>query len=201
MRDFRSGAQALIFQFTHATSLEDKSIAEKLARDFLKAYPKDDFANRMRLSLGNLLMNAGRLEEAKTEIDAVVRQNDGTLPEALLAQAQIKQLEAELVKADKDAYNKKLGEAREAYASIVSQVQAQREFWPEKVYLAAEFSLLLINDQLAGYQHPAPKLPAAPLSSAEAENMDVGVVAAPPSDDEGKTAESPAPAEEAEAAE
>ncbi len=179
-----AAAQAIIQQFGYANNASEYETAEKIARNFLKAFSQHQFAPRMRLALGQLLMNDGNLAEARSELEAVQRLNDASYPEATLALAQLLEQEAEAVKDDDAEYKKKLILAREAYSNITSQMESpsSTQYWPQDLRPFAEFSLTLINDKLAGYTHPAPKNQSQPASAvaADASETDLGLIAAPP---------------------
>lgn len=160
-RDYRglpAAEQAIIYQFGFAFSTNDLAAAEKAARDFLAHYPSSSFAPNMRLALGQTLMNLGRHDEAKRELEPLRDGPAKTLTDARLALAQILEREAEAAAAGgDDAYQDRLEQAREAYTDIVTQSRYAGErpiFWPPRVVSFAEYALILINDRLAGYEHP-----------------------------------------------
>lgn len=177
-----AAAQASIYQFAFAVRDGQAETAEKIARDFIAKNSRHEFVPRMRLALGQLLLDNDRVGDARREIEPLSRQPGATMPEALLTMAQIYEREAEPLKDEPAAYEQKLIEARDAYTNIVAQAQNRQAFWPPSVVLAADFSLLLVNDKLAGYSHPAPKGAPASAAAPGSEALDVSIIPAPPSD-------------------
>lgn len=193
-----AGAQATLYKFGAVNGLNDAAQAETVAREFLKTYPNDPFAPQIRLALGQILFNAGRFEDARRELQPLAREGNPVYPEASLALAQIVEREAEAVKDDPVQYDRKLNEARDAYTTIASASQSRQSYWPPQVTQVAEFALLLINDRLAGYTHPAPK--GAASAEAETDALDVGILAAPPPLDDEESVPAPADDQPEEAA-
>lgn len=146
---------AKIYQFAVALRDNDYDAAEKAARDFIGQNPKHDFIPRMRLALGQLLLGGDRIDEARKEIEPLSKMGGATAPEAALTIAQIYEREADSLEGS--AREAKLMEARNAYTNITSQAQNRFAYWPQSVVLAAEFSLLMVNDKLMNYKHPEPR--------------------------------------------
>lgn len=200
-----AGAQALLYQFNHAKGLGETATTETLARDFLKAYPKHEFAPQMRIALGHLLMNDGKLAEAKAEFDAVLKDGGAaSYPAAALAVAQIAEMQGAADQGDPRAAEQSLSAAREAYANINATGQSARNYMPQQLSMIAEFAQLLVNDRLSGYEHPAPLGVA--TGAGEDNTLPVGVLAPPPAADDDavaapESADEPAAGEESAAEE
>ncbi len=172
---------ARVYQFAVALKDNDFDAAEKAAREFIKQNPTHAFAPRMRLALGQLLLNINRVDEAKAEIEPLSKLGGATQPEAAITIAQIYEREAD--KLEGPAREQKLIEAQNAYTNIMAQSQNRFSYWPQSVVLAAEFSLLAVNDKLQGYTHPEPKvMPPAAVGASLPEGLSVDIMPAPPSE-------------------
>lgn len=187
-----AGARARIYAYGSAHQARNLDAAEKEARAFLTEYPQNPFVPRMRLALAQTLMAKGKLPEAvgmfrelkssgKVDVEA----------ESSLALAQALEREADAAKDNPDEYTRRLESARAAYNDIVLLARAPNPTmrWPQHVLGVAEFSLVIINDKLAGYRHEAPvkAAPAAPVGPM----MDESLIPPPPSEKEKTEAEAP----------
>ncbi|MCC8180178.1 MAG: tetratricopeptide repeat protein [Planctomycetes bacterium] len=155
-----AGARAQIVQFAQAFNTREFATAETAARNFISRYPDSIFTPRARLALAQTVLEMDRVSEAVNMLRELtsVRTPD-IYPEAKLALAQALEREAEQVKdSDPAEYRRRLEVAAEEYADIVGQSQSPtgRGFWSQAVVLPADFSLVLVRDKLAGYEHPAP---------------------------------------------
>ena len=173
-----AAAGALSAMFSIAAEKNDYAAAVDYGREFIRGFPQHAFAPSIRLGLGHVLMNTGRLSEARPEIEAAIRAAGGISPMATLAMAQLDLLEAE---AKGDADSPQVIRARDAFTTIRTSALSRSAYWPEPVMRIADFSLVLVNDYMAGYQHPAP-IAAASVGDVSALDIDVGAVALPPVD-------------------
>lgn len=192
-RGLPTGARALVAKFTYAYNTGDYAGAEGAAKDFIKTYPKHYLSDRVRVGQGQALIMQGKLAEARGVLSEVVAKRQMEIyPEAKLALAQARELEAEAAKdGDAEEYKRLLEAAITEYNDIVvdSQIPNQRNLWPSYVVLPADFSLAVLKDKLAGHVHEAPVSSDAPLTDAERQAvMAIPPPAATPEGGEGDTA-------------
>ncbi|MDR1612497.1 MAG: hypothetical protein LBT97_06895 [Planctomycetota bacterium] len=154
--------QALISQFALLFYANRHKEAEAPLREHLKNFPASAFAPRIRLALGQTLLQLGDIGGAKRELDSLRNGPVEVVPEARLSLAQALEREADAAGDDKAEYGRRLELAREAYFEIVNQARTRTSFWPRPIVENAEFSLLLVNDKLAGYQYRNPLRPVPP---------------------------------------
>lgn len=152
--------QALIFEFTALYYSGKYKEAEEPLRTHMKDFPASAFAPKVRLALGQTLLQQGDFAGAKRELQPLLAGPASVMPEARLAYAQALEREAEAAKDDKAEYANRLERAREAYFEIVNQAQTRTSLWPQGVVQSAEFALLMMDDKLAGYEYRNPLRPA-----------------------------------------
>lgn len=188
-----AGAQAQLLQFAFAYNAKDFAGAEQAARDFIRTYPKSGMVTRVRLALGQTLLQQNRIGDAVSAFREIVAANEPeTFPEAKLALAQALERDALQAQDNPDEYRRRLETAEREYNDIISRsriVGAQRGFWPQAVVLPADYALVQIKDKLAGHTLGEPATPEAPITPEEREAV-MGI--APPS---AGTAGTAAPAE------
>ncbi|MDR1535798.1 MAG: hypothetical protein LBU64_12015 [Planctomycetota bacterium] len=163
-RDFAglpAGARALLANFAFSFNTRDFAGAEQAMRDFISGYPDNYLLPRAKLALAQSLIAQAKLSESEALLRELTRNlHPEVFPEAKLALAQTLEKIAEAAKGDSDEYRRRLTAAEEEYNDIVVRSQisipSQRGFWPQIIVLAADFSLVVIRDRLAGYQHPEP---------------------------------------------
>lgn len=195
LKGLPAGARALMMQFSYAYNTKEYAAAEAAARSFISTYPKSTMLGRANLALGQSLVMQGKVSDAILVFDNLVKtESPEVFAEAKLALAQSYELEADRLKdSDPDAARRNLESAEREYNDIIVRSRTtvgQRGFWPQAITLPADFSLILIKDKLAGYQHEAPRGPeSAALSTAERE---AAVMATPPPSDEGEASPEPA---------
>lgn len=190
-RGLPPAARADIARFAYSYNTGEYATAEQVARDFLKTYSGHGLASRMRLGLGQAILMQGRTPEAMDIFNELIaRESPDVFPEAKLALAQAKEIEAEAVKDDPEEYRRRLEAASIEYNDIIVRSQiaipSQRGFWPQVVTLPAQFALASIKDKLMGFEHQAPATPDTPLTDAEREAV---MAIPPPADTEAGAAE------------
>ncbi|MDR0362165.1 MAG: tetratricopeptide repeat protein [Planctomycetota bacterium] len=190
--------QALVYQFAYQFYTGNIKEAEEPLRAHLKNYPASSLSPQIRLALGQTLLAQGDFDGAKRELEPLHNGPAKVMPEARLAYAQALEGEAELARGEPAEYNRRLELAREAYLDIVGQAQSRVSVWPQLVVQNADFSLLMVNDKLAGYEYrnllrpPASAVDPAAPSSAGTETAVVGDAPAP---DRSEAVEAPAEGE------
>lgn len=195
LKGLPAGSRALMMQFSYAFNTKEYAAAEAAARSFISTYPKSTMLGRANLALGQSLVMQGKVSDAILVFDNLVKtESPEIFAEAKLALAQSYELEAERLKdSDPAAAHRNLQSAEREYNDIIVRSRTtvgQRGFWPQAITLPADFSLILIKDKLAGYQHEAPRGPeSAALNTVERE---AAVMATPPPSDEREASEEPA---------
>ncbi|MDR3077946.1 MAG: hypothetical protein LBV15_04180 [Planctomycetota bacterium] len=154
-----AGIRALALKFGRSFNSRDFPTAERAAGDFLRVYPGNLLAARMRLALAQSLFMQDKLTEAEAVLRELARTPDsGVLPAAKLSLAQLLERRAEEARDNPEEYRRRLEAAEEEYNDIVSRsrIGAQAGYWHHAIVLPADFALAVIKDKLAGYRHPEP---------------------------------------------
>ncbi len=184
VRQEHGGAQAMFYATMLQASLEysqgDFAAAAKTAQRFLNDYSGNFFAPQMRLLLAQALIRQSKYDEATAELNRALKVGRSYLePEIRLALAECLDRQG------------KFEAARDAYLNVSQQGRDNN--WPSVIVNAASFSLMLVEDKLAGVDNT----PQTPLEAAEAAKKLSGAAKAAkaptPTTAEEKPAESKAP--------
>ena len=187
-------AQARILEYRVIADKGDFRAAEEILRRFLAEYPDNQFTPRMRLALGQNLLTQNRVSEALAMLrDLLAGTSSEVMPEARLAIAQALARQAEEAADDPAEYHSRLEEARDAYIQLIDM--GRRSGWGG-VVAVGEFSLVLINDKLAGYTPlPPPSGSAGDGSVGDGESASASLETSPAADPETPPALPKAPTE------
>lgn len=194
-----AGIQAQLYEFAFAFADDKFDVAERAARDFIRANPKNVMTPRVKFALGQTQMQLGKIGDAIASFREQVAANDPAIfPEAKLALAQALECDAEQVKDNPEEYRRRLEAASMEYNDIISRsriVGGQRGFWPQAVVLPADFALVRIKDRLAGHVLAEPVAVTPPITPEEREAvMGIAPPAAGTSGTAGNEADASGPA-------